>query len=306
MRFAKIVLVGLIVLPLLFSCAKKANNESQLGTKDHPIRMFFVPSMEAAKVVTSGEGIAKLLHDKTGLEFKVAVPTSYSAVIAALQTNEADVAWLATFAYVLANKVCGAEVGLMTVRNGLKEYRGQFVARTDRPMKRLEDIAGKTIAYTDAASTSGYVYPSALLKQRGITPGKEMMTGSHPAAIMAVYEGKADVGCSFWSPANDKGEPQDARKALLETKPDVMTVVQPFAYTDWIPNDTVTFRSNMSPELRAKITQALIDIAASPDGKALLKTLYDIDGLAPATDADYNVVRKVLETLGISVGDLVK
>jgi phosphonate transport system substrate-binding protein len=302
----KFLCIILVVALLLCGCAPKKNADLKLGTKDHPIRMYFVPSMEAGKVVTGGEGIAKLLHEKTGLEFEVKVPTSYAAVIAALQTNEAEVAWLATFAYVLANKVCGAEVALTTVRNGLREYRGEFVARADHPIKKLEDIAGKTIAYTDAASTSGYVYPSALLKQRGIKPGAEMMTGSHPAAIMAVYEGKADVGCTFWSPPDAQGAPQDARKTILETKPDVMKVVQPIAYTEWIPNDTVTFRNNLPPELREKIVQALIDIAATPDGKKLLKELYDIDGLTPAADADYNVVRKALETLGVSVGDMVK
>lgn len=303
----RIFTTTLALLLLLTGCAKKnANSDRLLGTKDHPIKMFFVPSMEAAKVVTSGEAIAKLLHDKTGLEFKVSVPTSYSAVIAALQTNEADVAWLPTFAYVLANKVCNAQVGLMTVRNGLKEYRGQFLARVDRHYQRPEDVAGKVIAYTDAASTSGYVYPSALLRQRGIKPAQEIFTGSHPAAIMAVYEGKADVACTFWSPPNAAGEPQDARKAVLETKPDVMTVVAPFAFTDWIPNDTVTFRGNMSPEMRDRVSKALLAIASDPQGKKIMKDLYDIDGLVPATDADYNSVRKALETLGISVNDLIK
>lgn len=45
--------------------------------------MFFVPSLEAGKVVSSGEAIAKYLENETKLHFKVAVPTSYAAVIEA-------------------------------------------------------------------------------------------------------------------------------------------------------------------------------------------------------------------------------
>ena len=55
----------------------------------------------------------------------------------------------------------------MTVRNGLKMYRGQFIARANDNIKGIEDMQGKVIAYTDAASTSGYIYPSAMLKAKG-------------------------------------------------------------------------------------------------------------------------------------------
>ena len=37
-------------------------------------------------------------------------------------------------------------------------------------IKSIDDIQGKVIAYTDAASTSGFIYPSAILKQQHINP----------------------------------------------------------------------------------------------------------------------------------------
>ena len=97
----KALLSGLIILLLLtLSCSSK----SALGSKKNPIKMFFVPSMEANKVVTSAEAISAHLEKATGLYFKVAVPTSYAAVIEAMGTNEADIAWLATYAYILAHE----------------------------------------------------------------------------------------------------------------------------------------------------------------------------------------------------------
>ncbi|HPC50234.1 MAG TPA: phosphate/phosphite/phosphonate ABC transporter substrate-binding protein [Candidatus Cloacimonas acidaminovorans] len=295
---------------LIFGCGteesrlEKANKK--LGSKQNPIKMYFVPSLEAGKVVSSGEAIANYLEKETRLHFKVAVPTSYAAVIEALGTYQADVAWLPTYAYILAKQKYDAQVRLMTVRNGLNKYRGQFVARSDSKINSLQDIEGKIIAYTDAASTSGYIYPSAILKQRGITPKDYFFAGGHPQAILAVYSGRADVGCSYWSPPDAKGKPMDAREKLLETYPDVFEKVKIVDYTDWIPNDTVTFRKNLPPELEGIIVQALYRYAQSAEGKKVLKALYDIDGLEYASDKDYEIVRTTLKTMNMDPAELLK
>lgn len=275
---------------------EKANRD--LGSKKNPVKMYFVPSMEASSVVTSGEAIGRYLEKETGFHFKVAVPTSYAAVIEAIGTYQADVAWLPTFAYILAKEKYDAQVKFMTVRNGLNKYCGQFVARTDSGIDSLSQIAGKVVAYTDAASTSGYIYPSAILQQKHIVPGKYTFAGGHPQAISAVYNKTADVGCTYWSPPDETGKPKDAREKLLETYPDVFQKIKIVALTDSIPNDTVTFRRKLPADLEAKIVAALVKFAADPAGQKILRDLYDIDGLTPATDKDYDIVRQTLKTLG--------
>jgi phosphonate transport system substrate-binding protein len=268
--------------------------------------MYFVPSMEAGKIITSGKAIADYLHNQTGYYFKVAVPTSYAAVIEAMGTNEADIAWLATFAYILAHQKYGAQVELTTVRNGLAKYRGQFVAQANSGIKELKDIEGKIIAYTDASSTSGYIYPSALLKKNNIKPKSYIFTGGHPQSILAVYEGKADVGCSFWSPPDKDGNPKDARTAVLDTHPDVLKKVIPFAYTDWIPNDTVTFRKDFPQEMKDKVVNALLQLPKQKEGKKMLHDLLDIDDFVKAKDSDYDIVRETLKTMNKNAEEFIK
>lgn len=300
----------LILLLVLAACQsadsrlEKANRE--LGTSKNPIKMYFVPSLEAGKVVASGEAIANYLEQETGYKFKVAVPTSYAAVIEALGSYQADIAWLATYAYILAKEKYDAQVQFMTVRNELKNYRGQFLALANSGIKSIEDIQGKTIAYTDAASTSGYIYPSAILKQKGIVPKDMILAGGHTQAILAVYSGRADVACTYWSPPDPQGHPKDAREKLLETHPDVLDKVSIIGFTDWIPNDTVTFRKDLPPELSAKVNAALVKFSSTPEGQSILRELYDIDGLVPATDADYDVVRQTLEALDMSPESFLK
>lgn len=300
MRLLKIL--SLLVILSLLGCGE----EAELGTKRNPIKMYFVPSMEAGKIVTSGQEVADYITQKTGYQFKVAVPTSYASVIEALGTNETDIAWLATFAYILAHEKFGAEVALTTVRNGLESYRGQFLARSDSGIETLEDIEGKVIAYTDAASTSGYLYPSAILAKKGIEPKDMMYAGGHPQAILAVYQGTADVGCTFWSPPGEDGSIKDARRAVIDTYPDVVDKVKIIGYTDWIPNDTVTFRKEFPAEMREEIVQCLLDFAATDEGHEILLTLLDIDDFVRADDSDYDVVRNTLDAIGKNAAELIK
>ncbi|MDY0151425.1 MAG: phosphate/phosphite/phosphonate ABC transporter substrate-binding protein [Candidatus Cloacimonas sp.] len=306
----RIIIFAVAIILLLSACgddsSRLAKANRKLGTKQNPIKMFFVPSLEAGKVVQSGEAIGAFLHKETGYYFKVAVPTSYAAVIEALGTYQADIAWLPTYAYVLAQQKYDAQVKLMTVRNGLTKYRGQFVCRSNSGIKTLADIHGKIVAYTDAASTSGYIYPSAVLKQKGIVPKDHIFAGGHPQAILAVYSGRADVACSYWSPPDAKGTPMDAREKLYETHPDVFDKISIIDFTDWIPNDTVTFRKNLPKDLETKVVDALYNYGQKKEGQATLKTLYDIDGLEHATDADYDVVRNTLKAMDMDPASLLK
>ncbi|MCB5224542.1 MAG: phosphate/phosphite/phosphonate ABC transporter substrate-binding protein [Candidatus Cloacimonadaceae bacterium] len=305
-RFTFLLIIFAVFLTSCMSDADRlAKANLELGSKKNPIKMYFVPSMEASSVISSGEAIADWMHKETGYHFKVAVPTSYAAVIEAIGSYQADVAWLATFAYVLAHDKYGADVKFITVRNGLTKYCGQFVARADSGIDSLSHIAGKVVAYTDAASTAGYIYPSAILKREGIEPAKYTFAGGHPQAIMAVYNGNADVGCTYWSPEAN-GRPRDAREKLLDTYPDVLEKVKIVALTDSIPNDTVTFRRGLPQDVEEKLMKALEKFAQTGQGQEILHKLYDIDGLQPAKDADYDIVRRTLETLEMDAGKILK
>lgn len=276
------------------------------GSEAKPITMYFVPSEQVDKVLASGNQIAKDLEALTGLKFKTAVPTSYSAVIESMGSGDADVAWLATFAYLIAKQKYNAEVALTTVRNGLDTYKGEILARTDSGITDIKGCNGKTVAWTDAASTSGYIFPSALFAQQGVKPGKEIFAGGHPQAVLAVYQGNADCAATYYSPDNPDGTIADGRMTQLKTYPDIVTKVKAVGFTPDIPNDTVTFRKDFPPELKTRLVNALLYYISTPDGLKQLKDLYSITGLVKSDDARYNVVRDSLRALGKNPEDYIK
>jgi len=278
-----------------------APQKEALGSENNPIVWSFVPSGEMERVSSGARAVADLLHDKTGLYFKTNVATEYAGVIEALRAKppSAHMASLATFAYVMAADLGCAEAALVSVRSGKATYNGQIIARTDRGINSIPDLKGKTFARPDPLSASGWIIPMLTLRSKGIVPEKEMKivdAGSHDSVVAAVYNGDVDAGACY----------VDARTRIEKEHPDVMEKIKVLEVTIEIPNDGVQFIPSMPKELRAKIVKALLDIAATEEGKKALNTAYQWTALLEQTDKFYDPFRQVLQASGLKIEDLMK
>ena len=150
--------------------AALAGAQGELGSPDNPIQVLFVPSVEAATIVSGGEVMAEALNAATGLTFEVSVPTSYAATIEEMCASPGNtIGFIPAAGYVIANNRCGVEVEASAVRNGWPVYWAQYVVRRDAPIYTFGDLEGKTWAGASVTSSSGYVYPASELAAAGIT-----------------------------------------------------------------------------------------------------------------------------------------
>ena len=282
----RIWLFALLLVPVWVGIGEAA----ELGTADKPLHMMFVPSGEAQVILQGGEDIARMLKKLTGLHFKTSIATSYAAVIEAMGAGKVDIGWLATFAYVLAKEKYDTDLLLIVVRFGSPFYRGQIVVRADSGITTLEDLQGKRFAYVDPVSTSGHLYPKTLLMAKGLDPDRlfshSVFAGSHNAVILSIMKGEVDAGATY----------DDARAAIAKDFPRVYDQVRVVAYTQEIPNDTVTARKNLDPELKKRIKEGLLYLSKTPEGSRLLKRLYGISGLMDF-DAFFDPVRQARRLL---------
>jgi phosphonate transport system substrate-binding protein len=312
-----------------------------IGTPENPIQVLFVPSVSAQDIIAGGAILAETLNEATGLTFEVDVPTSYAATINAICASpENTIGFIPAQAYVIGNELCGIEVALKSLRFGYTEYWTEFIVPRDSDIESLEDLAGKSWAYPDPTSTSGWLVPSGLMTTLGIEPGERVETGGHSAAVRAIYNGEADFGTVFFSPAtdaddnviwdgtsenadisedavsscalDDDGEiacgneyPQDARRGIREEAPDVIQKVKILALSDPIPNDTMSFGPEFPEDLATAITQAISAWAVNdPDGFEAAFDAYSWDNVAPTNDAEFDFIRSLVQALGITVDDL--
>ena len=271
------------------------SNANDLGSRENPLQMMFVPSGDSQVILKGGEEIARRLEKATGLHFKTSIATNYAAVIEAMGAGKVDIGWLATFSYVLAHEKYGAELILIVIRFDSPFYRGQIMAGADTGINNLADFKDKTFAFVDPVSTSGHLYPKSLLVSKGFDPkvffNRAVFVGSHNAVVLSILKGEVDGGASY----------DDARAAVAKNFPEVFKKVKIVSYTQNIPNDVVAVRKNLNPALKQRIKEGLKYLAKTPEGSKLLKQVYGISGLADL-DAFYDPVREAGKLLGLDLG----
>ena len=288
-----------------------------LGTADNPLILALAPSATTDELKAGGDAIAAKLSEMTGYTIQVVVPTNYAALVEAMGAGNAHVGFMPPLAYMLAKYKDYADVGLVVLRNGSDHYGFQLVSNVARkdadgnPMftsyydpatgKNTADAAtalaqfnGKKPCYTDPLSTSGYVLPSGVLANAGVKTKAGAWVQGHGTVITSIYLSPNGEICDFGATF------VDARTTVTKNFPDVNDKVQVLYVSDpIIPNDNVAYASNVPADIRAKLTQALLDLASTEDGLALLKNGgYDIGGLKAVDDTFYDEFRVYLEAAG--------
>ncbi|MCS7245711.1 MAG: phosphate/phosphite/phosphonate ABC transporter substrate-binding protein [candidate division WOR-3 bacterium] len=264
-----------------------------LGCKKEKVLVIgFVPSAEVEEIATTTKPLVDILSRKLNMKLKSYLATDYTALVEALGSNKIDIAFLPPFGYILAYEKYKADIILKAIRNGHAYYRSQFVVRKGSA-KNLNDLKGKIWAYPDAASTSGYIFPKAYMLKIGIDPDKffkdRIQTGSHDNAILAVYNNEADLATTF----------EGAENRLLKEYKDIKDKIEIIAYTDSIPNDGIVVRAGLDTVLREKIKQVFLELNDDKEAMEILKKVYSWDGIVPAKDSDYQVVRETMKLLNI-------
>jgi phosphonate transport system substrate-binding protein len=222
------------------------------------------------------------------------MPTDYLGVVEALRNRTADMAFVHPAGYVFANREAKAQIVAVDVWHGKTSYTSRFYVRKDAGVTSLEGLRGKTIAFVDPGSTSGYVYPMVMLIKKGLITNRDpktffkdaMFAGTHEAALLALLNGSVDAVASF----------DLAPQQYLKEKEKVEKVTH-IAETDPIPEAGMAVRDGLDPTLVRKLIEALMAFNA-PEYRPILKDFYGIDGFAPAKDSDYNPVREAIDLLG--------
>ncbi len=306
-------LASLALAALLPSCG-----QATVGSADRPLRMFFVPSVDAETIALSADQLVEhverhvsqeLYGADEGFYVEYSIPTSYVAVVEAFGTGRADFAAINTFSYILAKDIKKYPVApvVRVVRGeGETSYKGQIIARADSGIETIRDLEGRTFAYTDPASTAGYILASALFEREGVKLGEATFASKHDNVVTKVYQGQVDAGATYYSPPaleNGIERIRDARARVKTQFPDVEEKVRIIGFTADAPNEPWIVRTNLydDPALQERVVdairEALLSFAATEGGRVALDELYDITGLAPADDADYDQLRAlVLDT----------
>ncbi len=196
------------------------------------------------------------LSDKTGCRFLPVSAKSYADMIDKLANGVVHIAEISPVPYVLA-KQKNPEVDILVTAlswnpsktKQVDSYRGHIIAHKNNiAIKTPEDLKGKVFGFVRKTSSSGFVYPNALLQEMGIdyqTDFKEhLFLGSHPSVTDAIANHSIGAGAT-WDHNLDQATAKHGEVFnIVFTSPP-------------IPNVGIATHPSLSPTIRAKLAELL-------------------------------------------------
>ena len=164
----------------------------------------YAPNESTTDSTDARSTLAKDLGKVINMEVKEIQASDYTAIIEALRTGKADMAYMGA-------ERAGVTPIVMKAPNGDKAqavYHSVFVTQKDNSeINSIKDFKGKTIAFVDPDSTSGNLVPTSeimkafpdlhLTNEKIHTNGEFFeavsFSGKHQAGLQAVIKGDVDI-----------------------------------------------------------------------------------------------------------------
>lgn len=193
------------------------------------------------------------LTEKTGLHIRLYVSSDYSTLLTDLRENRVQLSLLPAGLYSESlNQGDKFPYIATTLQGNRAHYYGIIVVPANAPYENLQDLKGKTFAFVEKSSSSGYRYPLAAMLSQGIDPMKYFsqvfFLGTHDNVKEAVLRGKVDAG-SVYDDLLSQRNSTDKLKVIFRT--------------ERIPFEAFISSSEVSPAFRNRIGEVLSRI----DGK---------------------------------------
>lgn len=217
--------------------------------------------------------LEEYLQETLGVEVEIFTAGNYDGVIQALAAGQIEFAFLGSSAYAAAYTATdGNLIPLLTTQNksGRTGYFSTIVTRCDSGIASIEDLAGKTLAFADPDSTSGYAVPYYNLVQEGYEPTTYFaaipFSGSHEAGVAGVANGTFDAAATYEDTELNGIYQNMERKGMIDAD-----VVCKIWTSPEITSGPLTARADLPEGLITAMTDAVEAFpAANPEGFALV------------------------------------
>lgn len=223
---------------------------------------------------------------------------SNAAQIEAMRAGRLHITGFASGSNPIAVNCAGfVPFALMASKKGEYGYEMEIIVHADSPIKKIEDIRGRTLAFTDPNSSSGYKAPSALLrsefKMEAEKDFRTAFSGKHDNSIIGVVNKDYDAAAV----ANSIMKRMIARGVVDRAK--IRTIYKSQSF----PTTGYGHVYNLHPELARKVREAFFTF--DWEGTELQKEFGKGEPLRekfiPITyKQQWEVVRKIDEAMSVS------
>ncbi|MFA9560014.1 phosphate/phosphite/phosphonate ABC transporter substrate-binding protein [Evansella sp. AB-rgal1] len=289
------------------------NNDATDDRADWPSKFIFgiLPTEDQAELAKRFDGMNEYLEAELGIDVELFYGTSYTALIEAMANGHLHASSFGPFSYLIANERANGEAFAIpvNVEGGTLDdifYYAQMITLEETGVDSLADIEGKSLAYADPASTSGHLFPKAMLiNELGLTmdnvddfPSQVVFSGSHEASLYSILNGDVDTAgvCStcierVFERVNDHPN-FDQLKVFHESEP--------------IPGGPYVIQGDLPQSFKTAVAEAFYNMINDEVGKQFLIDNEYLGGFIPISHEEYQVVQDTADALNMSPEELLK
>lgn len=198
MRRLTLPAVGLLgIAALALTGCQSPRADAAAADPDAPITIATLPVGDDPTAENPIEVFAELFEEATGREVEVIDVPDYLSVVEAIRADHVDIGIMSGFPSALA--VNTGEVDALVAFEGDGKPVSTCVVLDDSPVQTVEDLEGKTVAFADQASSSGYFMPVYMLHDAGLEQGTDyeaIFAGGHEGSFAALEQGQVDAACT--------------------------------------------------------------------------------------------------------------
>src|SRR3989442_215233 len=260
----------------------------------HELKFGFTPVLSEPEMRAEFEPLMTYLSHALGQKVRLYIAKDYGDLRTQMENGSIDIGSFSPFAYVDAARGGKIRIIAQSIIEGSATYRGIIVARKESGLKSIADLKGKRFAFVDPKSASGYVYPRAMLIEKGINPEmffkETIFAGSHDKVIAAVLEGRVDAGAIY-----------DGALGVAKRSGVSVDNLVTLASSDPIPHDAIAVRVGLDETVAKRIQLALINLDKSEAGRRVItNSKKKLTGHVIAEDSVFDVVRRTAKIAGVS------
>lgn len=193
--------------------------------------------------------LANYIGAQVGMPVKLEVPKSYADLLAGCKAKKYQLAYLGGFLYIKASDL-GYE--LVAQSKDSRNIRGVFITQDISDIRTLGDLKGKSFAFGDRHSTSGFLMPTHFLDLNNLPASATFKSVVHSLnnedTVKAVVDFKVDAGVieeRTLARMTEKGNLQPGQVRAIWTTP-------PYPDSSW------SMRKDLGADLKSKIINAFL------------------------------------------------
>ena len=244
--------------------------------------------------------LVEYIAEQTDLPIRQIFPDTFEAHVKMVGEGKIDISFSNPLVYTrIADRYQARAFARILEKNGRPTFRGQVICRADnKAIQNIQDCRNKRWMAVAPTSAAGYLFALDLFLTHGIdkadfrsitfAPGPG---GKQEKVVQAVYLGEADIG--------------SIREGTLELVRDQVELdaIRVLANTQRYPSWVYAARKGLDPDVVDAIKQALLNLDPDTPAHRKMLQLAHFQGIVPATDADFDPIRRLTDQVEVNSGD---